>query len=485
VPHFVQQPAETAIVPDLVFSEMKFLQKDKDQPDPAFLQSVLKKKRKKDHVHSKEDEISAFFAAVRPAVAKKDNSIPTNKTRMGDDAAVAIGAREREQSTKSSGVVPTVELPGNGSYLGFGSRRPRHESTSYVSWSESARTSEMTPKHPKNKPAVATDHHDHSKRRRASSTTSGADEASFKRPAPPTVTKHRREESTDHFQLYSMAASQSRLSRSHSYPQPTSPPHKLNLVDRAAKVRPTESFASPSSMPPHIPSHTREESRHPQPPRVSSRSDGHQETYAPVTQQPRGYQRNHASNGDHTGATEQSTSSDLGRIIHQCNQTFHAQRRAIEPHISRLDTNLRRVDDERNRNTAQQLPTRTPRRSTVRFSEVEQFAPRMPNFSGRSIYEDQDQRARVPMQGLLQEDELLNDTYLAEQVVMYQQDDMMYTEPDWEVHFDDDEPPSYGEEFDATTYGLEDAHAAVDTVQRLPSDNSIVAPGFWRPNRLY
>jgi hypothetical protein len=485
VPHFVQRPADTTIVPDLVFSEMKFLQKDQNQPEPAHPQSIPKKKRKKDHVHSKEGEISAFFTAVRPAQAEKDNNAVTNKTRVGDDAADPIDAREREQSTKSSGIVPTVELPGNGSYLGFGSRGPRHESTSYVSWSESARTPDMTPKHPKHKPAIATDHDDLSKRLPVGSTTTGADETTFKRPAPPTVAKQRKEESIERFQFSSMPLSQNRLSRSHSYPQPTSSPQKLNLVDRAAKIRSTESFASPSSMPPHIHSHTREESRRRESPRVSSRSDGHKETYAPATEQVQGYFRNYANDKGYAGTTEQSTSSDLGRVIQQCNQTFHAQRRATEPHRSRLNTDPRRVDNERNRTTSHQLPATATRRPTVRFSEVEQFEPRIPNFPGRSIYQGQVQRVRVPMQGLLDEDELLDETYLAEQEMMYQQGDMMYTEPAWEEHFVNNEPPSYVDDFDATTYGLEDARAPVHAVQRLPSDNSIVAPGFWRPNRLY
>lgn len=82
MPHFVQRAADTAIVPDLVFSEMKFLQKEKDQPESALPQSVPKKKRKKDHVNTKEDEISAFFTAVRPALAERETTT-SQRTRPG------------------------------------------------------------------------------------------------------------------------------------------------------------------------------------------------------------------------------------------------------------------------------------------------------------------------------------------------------------------------------------------------------------------
>lgn len=453
---------------------MKFLQKEKSQPEPDPQQVVPKKKRKKDHAHTKEDEISAFFTVVRPALAEKDNNVPTNNARVDEDTVAPAGGRDLQLSTKSSSVVPTVELPGNGSYLGFGSRGPRHESTSYVSWPKSVRTQDITPKHPKHLPAVTHDRHGPSKHYSVGSTTSGVEDTRFKRPAPPTVTKQRGEESTERFQISSVAPSQSRLSRSHSYPQHTSSPRKVNLVDRAAKFRSTQSFASPSSMPPFVPSHVREESSHAEP-RLRSRLDEHVEMHPPATHQRQIYQPSDVADEDHPGHAGQGTSSDLGRVIQHCDHSFRAQRRATEPHMSRVNMDSPHMDSATVRHARTALSSRFPRRPTVRFSGNEQPAPRVPNFSGRSIYEDQAERLHVPMQDVLDEEDLLDDAYLAEQEVIYQQGNMMYTEPDWEEHLD--EPPLYWERIDATTSG--------DMVQRLASDNSISAPGFWRPNRLY
>lgn len=61
---------------------------------------------------------------------------------------------------------------------------------------------------------------------------------------------------------------------------------------------------------------------------------------------------------------------------------------------------------------------------------------------------------------------------------------MLYDEGRWE-EYAEDEGFHGGVELEPADYGMEDGLALKDHVQPLASDNSVVAPGFWRPNKLY
>ncbi|KAI4648829.1 uncharacterized protein J4E79_009901 [Alternaria viburni] len=113
-------------LPDLVFSEMKFLQQHKDEPEPVPRTDASKKKRKKDNEQMKEGEISAFFTSARPALVDKDTNTPPQHP------VPKAKRRRRDQSSVDDTAIPTVEATGQASYLGFGSRGPRHESNSYL-----------------------------------------------------------------------------------------------------------------------------------------------------------------------------------------------------------------------------------------------------------------------------------------------------------------------------------------------------------------
>jgi hypothetical protein len=458
---------------------MRFLQREKVPPESAPQQGASKKKRKKDHARTKEGEISAFFTSVRPVLAEKDNNVPPAKVGADEDIIATTGHREREPSIKSSGVVPTIELSGRGAYLGFGSRGPRHESTSYVSWSESVRTPDMTPRRPKQLAAIGHDRHETSKHRRVGSTTSGAEHAGFKLSSLPRAHKHRRDESTEHFQISSMALPQNRVSRSQSYPQRTLSPQKLDLVDRNAKFQSTESVDSPSSMPPFVAKASRVELARCEP-GVSSKSTQREEVCRSAVENIMAHRPSCVEREGSVDAVRQDTSSDLGKVIQHCNHTFHGQRRATEPQRGRLDLYSPHVSNEVRRHDRSAAPVRRP---TVRFSEVERPVPRVPNFSGRSFYEEQTQRTHIPLEEVLDDEEFRNDPYLPGQKLEYGQGSMVYEGPDWEEHFE--EPAPYGAEYEVTDFGLEVPETLEERVQRIRSDNSVVTPGFWRPNRLY
>jgi hypothetical protein len=475
VPCILQRAADTFIVPDLVFSEMKFLQKEKDLPGPDPQQGVPSKKRKKNHTHSKEGEISAFFTSVRPPLAGKDGNIPTNKVRKDDGGITATGHRERDHSTQSSGVVPTAQKVAKDSCLRFGSRDPRHERTSYVSWSESVQAPDVAPQGPNHLPA--TDHNQGKcfKHHQVGSDAGGAGPIDCKHPSHPVVNQNRRGgTSVERFRMSSVAASQQRMSRSHSYPQHTSSPQKLNLVERAEEFQPTESVASPSSMPPHAPHRARAEHRR-SGRRFESRLGEHEDTTHSAVDMTFSYQHDDIDTEADMHNTERETSSDLGRVIQQCNLKFREHGRTTESHG--------RHSVHHPSNTLPVGSAGIHRRPTVRFSEVEMPSPRIPNFTGAGIYEHQAQWQQVPSQTVLGAEHTLEGSYFDEEEFTHEQGDMANHEQNWDEHTED--PWLYREDTEVAMFGLEEAHASDNMVQRLPLEDSVVAPGFWRPNRLY
>ncbi|KAH0148351.1 hypothetical protein KCU67_g11478, partial [Aureobasidium melanogenum] len=120
-------PTKSKGLPDLVFSEMRFLQKPesstKEEPD----QKPKKKLHKKKRHQSSEREISRYFdiGAIRSG---DGNTGQRRDTPPLDTSRVA-----REVQTVSPVVSDLLENP----FLGFGSRGSHPPTTSYYSWSES------------------------------------------------------------------------------------------------------------------------------------------------------------------------------------------------------------------------------------------------------------------------------------------------------------------------------------------------------------
>jgi len=127
----------TRVVPDLVFSEMRFLQKPesvtKDEPDP----NPKKKSRKKKPRQTSEKEISRYFdtGETRPRIEERDQKRHTPPQETA--------AAEKGLHTVSPVVSGLLEKP----FLGFGSRGTHPLPTSYYSWSESGRESSVRAKH--------------------------------------------------------------------------------------------------------------------------------------------------------------------------------------------------------------------------------------------------------------------------------------------------------------------------------------------------
>lgn len=457
---------------------MKFLQKEKSLPEPAHQHAAPRKKHKKDRAHTKEGEISAYFTAVRPALAEKDGNTQSREPREAETPTAAAGRHERERSTKSSGIVPTVELPDKDSYLGFGSRGPRHESTSYVSWSKSVQDPEVTAQHPEQLQALDREHHEVTEHRVGSTATLGEDHT-FKRPSPRPL-KPITHDSVERFAVSSVVRSDSRQrgSRSHSYPQHTSSPRKVNLVDRAAKLFSTESAHSPSSMPPSVPPRVTADPRHPEPtvpsrPMVPVLAERTRIRHAPAGKQGGVYEERSETE------VELQTSSDLGNVIHQCNQTFNERSKAATS--QRRHTVLHEVETEDDRRYEKPSPG-INRSRHVRFSGLDRPPTITPNFTGPSIYERQAQLQAMPLERFYHEEDDLG-SHLIEQANADDTGSVPYGEPHWTE-------PGESEPYDLHIrrqggYGMEEYFASEEMMQHLPSENSVVASGFWRPNKLY
>ncbi|KAF2035910.1 hypothetical protein EK21DRAFT_53548 [Setomelanomma holmii] len=461
-------------LPDLVFSEMKFLQKEKDQPDTGVPDEPPKKKRKKDRAQTKEGEISAFFTSVRPALAEKDNNITRKHVQRPASAKATLRERERAQSTKSSGVLPTIENPGKASYLGFGGRGPRHESTGYVSWSDSVRDSGLVP--PRANPVSMVPRTQHGlPSALVDKATATADDEIFTRPAPPSRSKQRTNGSTERFRISSIGTSCNRASRSHSYPQQSSSPRKVNLVDRAAKFRSTKSVASASSMPPFVSEHTAAEHDHDRP-TILLGGDGPRGNESP--DMINGPTRTHAVESNGCCTIEPELSSDLGQVIQQCNRTFQERRQAPAPdhrYSGRRTSQAKMLCKEHNLNHHPEAH----RTTTVRFPGVDSL--RVPNFPGTSVYEHQAGRQQLPPQNTYYDAGPMEVPLPDEHLYLDEEDDLVLDDGTWNVYPEDKILHEYGPE--AQTDDMDDM--ASEDIRPLASENSVVAPGFWRPNKLY
>lgn len=457
---------------------MKFLQQNKEQSESAPPEDGPKKKRKKDRTQTKEGEISAFFTSVRPALAEKDENALVNHGEDSVNTASRTTRREQDQVIKPDAVIPTTEAPDKGSYLGFGSRGPRHGSANYISWSESARTPSATPRQAQCQLPVPK-----SQNKSTKCLTDGdkvqKDKTVFKRSAPPSVSRRKTDANAKRFVVSSMSSSQQRLSRSHSYPQHTSSPRRVNLVDRAAKSQMTDAVASPSSLPPSVPARTTVESDRIEPATGSKRASLHSYT-TNVSMSRRATSHDEESVLD----AEAQTSSDLGRVLQQCNDTFNERRQATAPrrrHTILPDTS--RADDSVERQPHRSTYPRLQEVRTVRFSGVDSRSPRLPSFPGPCIYEQQAQRHRIPMPQAVEYNFIYEDEYLAAQNYAGEDEERISHEQ-MEEQFAE-EPDLYGAGLEDEKWGSGEWFASEDIVQHIESDNSVVAPGFWRPNKLY
>jgi hypothetical protein len=77
------------------------------------------------------------------------------------------------------------------------------------------------------------------------------------------------------------------------------------------------------------------------------------------------------------------------------------------------------------------------------------------------------------------DEQLMADGIVDEQTYDNEDGSMLFDETEWEAYPDDEAPHDLG------AIGVVNDYASEGIVRPLASENSVVAPGFWRPNKLY
>lgn len=459
-----------ATVPDLVFSEMKFLRKKHGGNDHSTQAPDAKKKRKRDSGQTRDEDISSFFTTVRPVLADINGKIHAKSGRSTD---VFAGA-EADHPRRMKGVlraadttIPTADSEDKAPFLGVGSRGPRHESTSCFSWSESIRAPSFTP----GRPEITSTDHD----KRIDALTRDTDTNSYgkgmadQQEVSSSAIRDRVTATSNRVRMSSVAPTPS--VRSQSIPQPSSPPRWSDLVDRAVKRYTNSGVASPSSKIPLL----RE--------RVHA---GHAETSMAEglvgASYVDGMQRPASTDivGDHSSHNRPPELLEVGETLHRYIECPEAEPQQAPARIGRraeAQPSVRPPDTVRQ--SRHDLRCRT---ADARFAVPDAHYPKLSIFSGPSLYVRQEQRQ-----------------HLAEQLGPegnggyrfpgdYGQGCMSGSEVLDKGDFDElsDIQVPYGlmEDIDEDVEGSVDVTDDVEQVQEH-EHMSVVTPGFWRPNRLY
>jgi hypothetical protein len=459
---------------------MNFLQKHKDKAEANPPPGSPRKKRKRDHAHTKEDEISAYFTFVRPALADQDLNIQTQKPSQ--QKARRTKHSQRETPSVVDKTVPTVEPTDQTSYLKFGGRGPRCESGSYISWSESVRIPSVTPAHFCTEAADSSGQLDSTRAGQAAGNTDGR-ESLHSTSVPPITSKQLVEDRGARFQVFPLPPMNERLSRSHSLPQRTTSPRPINLMGRAARRRTLEDVASPSSMPPLVSTH----SDHPRSIHMSSvpRSRGHDLVVQPPD--PTTHRDVSLDRETEPLALEdfgQQTSSSLGQILQDCNTAFHERRiaEALQPNAQEpppratVRSNMRQAPKVYP--TIRSLPS-------VRFAGAEDiYPPTAPTVSGPSMYDQQEEQCGQADQLLWAKDTrpmpwAMQDEYFDDDDEEEEEEEFDYAEQAWD---EEAEVADYGVRIDPLVHETDVCRMDDRTHGR---SSAVVKSGFWRPHKLY
>ncbi|KAF2261887.1 hypothetical protein CC78DRAFT_339478 [Lojkania enalia] len=484
-------PVKGRGLPDLVFSEMKFLQKHKDQPEDAPQAGLRKNKRKKDHAQAKQEEISAYFTSVRPALVGRDVNIQAKEaTRL--QANVRDFEHERERSSVIDSAIPTVEHPGKATYLGFGSRRPRHESESYISWSESVRLPSVTPV--RRASAINIGQRGPIHDRGDGVITIGGD-VRCSRLAPSPAARYRKEVSSGRLHISPLVPANRQASRSHSLPQWTCSHLPTNSECGERGRRTVDAGTTLSAMPPSISPEKINHSEHSRlpPPYNKGPSEPRHHPCSPDSLKDTQSQEetiDRQTMQDETNNVDPQTSSTLGKLLQECNSAFRDERQvpaAIEPDASHIEYRTIADNEREVIDTEPYCPRERVR--TVCFSGAEVCRPNVPNFSGPSIYEEQARQQAFLQYTHALEDILFGDDAWSEEIDGVKLDEVDYNVHNWDSLLEDRRAtPGMGLVDDGIGNTIEGVYGRDYPEENLEPREDGVAPewsGFWRPHRLY
>lgn len=367
---------------------MKFLQKHRDQSDVSQLPRLQRKKRKVDKAHAREEEISAYFSSVRPALAEQKSN-----TQAKDGSHQKLRGHDRSERSRSDTVhrvVPTVEPVDKPSYPGYGGRGPHHDNGSYISWSETVRLPSTTPGRLRIEPAVDTGQLDPVSGGREAGNTYGGG-LLHSPPAPPTVTNHLPDGSGQRIQVPSLPTN-GHPSQSHPLPKYTSSPR---LAEAGMKRETRETVTSRLSIPPFVFTPSDYGCRQTHIPHIPAITEAGVRSHAVQVADPtrRRFDRIGNETEQYTpGEGDHETSLGRRQIIQDCNREFTEWRRT-EAQSRTQRSSLRAPVESARRSTFTSCPTFRnvlPVRGSVCVKQ--DYDPDLSTVSGLGIYEQQEHR---------------------------------------------------------------------------------------------
>ena len=464
-------------MPDLVFSEMKFLQKHKDQPDVLPQSGLPKKKHKKNQAHAREERISAFFTAVQPTLVEKDVNIQAKEGSPKQRIAQGL-ENERDVPAGTHSTIPTVELPDNVSFPGFGSRGPRHENRSYVSRSESITVPSATSPLPGVGSTIGVSQLNKLYHKQGGEGTNIDDSLNA-----PARLPHRLAIDGNGIggrsNVPSMAlANRQVISQSHSRPQPLPSPRLVKFVNGVIRSPKNESIAPPSSMSPPIPHFGESRGKRRRGEHVESAEDANNFKQSPEFKR----QQNDLTcidfGGKVTADVAQRLSSSLERILQKGHSIFkndHQGAASLENSLNMSPPIIMSNGGEPTKNI--RFNENPQGLSTLRFVGGEFCGHMLPKFSGPSIYEEQEQR----QQKRQAQYSLIWDYYPREIESIEDSDELAYDDLEWEGAFLE-KMRSHNTRLGMPEENMVEVHEMAGGAEE---SDKVVGRGFWQPHKLY
>jgi hypothetical protein len=471
-------------VPDLVFSEMAFLKKHRDHCEPVTHAAVSRKKQKRDHAQNKEEEISAFFTSVRPALADPSRKSQATAHRLSSSNPMLhevlnckrMRERELDDSSGVNVVVPPVEKQGRTIYMGSGNREPCHESASQISWSESHHTLNRMPENVLVVPTVGGD--------QACSTISRGRADGERQQHPYSTTNGNRARGIEElFRVSSLHSMPDDLARLQSCPSPKTSPQRLNFGSEGGACRVVDGCVLSAEVSSDLPVRSFVDTQPSEIANASKTSTHRRQSMLDNQQQtlPADNQQTVAGEIENDTANAQ-TSVDLVSVLQECVNAVREQYCADEL-PEKYTTRIVRFNafheqewqgDAGSNSIAQETPT-------MRLPETNMPSLRALNFAGPGIYELQAQQSRI------RNNADWDPSCLEQNYIVGDDEDGFHIE-DWEgmpeepVWYDavDNAPPSR-----ASKDGVNNGVAAQDVEQLAVLDSTIGTSRFWRPNKLY
>lgn len=461
-------------VPDLVFSEMKFLQNPIDREEYVQVPDLSDMKNKKNNVSEKENEVSSYFARICPITEEEKRDISAENNFKAPQNASTNIRQKCDVSSATEDTASSPEMLHDTEYVGLERRNPLSGSSSYVTWSKTNRD-DLTesirgvakPKAPNIQTSKATPRENEPKDNTMGKLTGTH--------APHSLQGDGNIDTGDKANIPSTGASHVRMYRSNSNPLQISSLGREDLFDRASKMddhlnnTPAQNFMAPA-----IPGHAGQKTRaaqsyesslmiplkavsQPEPAKVSSWNQ-------PLRQ------------ADIERSHQFLRSSSFDEVLQRCNDTCRRKERvdfSLRGGVTQLNS---KHDTGANRCETRLIKTlNTHQIPTVRFLESDN-STRFKSCLVHNLYARQEWNKKQLDQRSPNDDIGQDQCYGDEQHLM-QEHSSLYKSLAWNCGLGGESEQDLYDQ----AYGRD-----CDLLQwQLMQENNTAAARFWRPNRLY